>query len=129
MNLQKLQTLRDGNKRVIQRYLDTLADAYTLSLMEFIATLDALEKKITQVSLLNEDILSKLDTEGIEEEILATDAYMLEIDIKLRRCARYEVRKRAASNLQVSLQCRDPNFRFTHQAPTPRNPSVRNMHN
>ncbi|KAH3828524.1 hypothetical protein DPMN_130504 [Dreissena polymorpha] len=68
MNLQKLQTLRDGNKRVIQRYLDTLADAYTLSLMEFIATLDALEKKITQVSLLNEDILSKLDTEGIEEE-------------------------------------------------------------
>ncbi|KAH3706957.1 hypothetical protein DPMN_066348 [Dreissena polymorpha] len=102
MNLQKLQTLRDGNKRVIQRYLETLADAYTLSLTEFIATHYALEKKSTQVSLLNEDILSKVDTEGTEDEILATDAYMLEIDINFARCARYGVRKRTASNLQVS---------------------------
>ncbi|KAH3829131.1 hypothetical protein DPMN_131119 [Dreissena polymorpha] len=52
MNLQKLQTLRDGNARVIQRYLETLTDPYTLSLTEFIATLDALEKKVTQVLLL-----------------------------------------------------------------------------
>ncbi|KAH3889091.1 hypothetical protein DPMN_013140 [Dreissena polymorpha] len=52
--------------------------------MKFIATLDALEKKVTQISLLNEDILLKLDTESIEHEILTTDAYMLEIDFKLR---------------------------------------------
>ncbi|KAH3728954.1 hypothetical protein DPMN_054917 [Dreissena polymorpha] len=68
--------------------------------MEFIATLDALEKKITQVSLLNEDILSKLDTEGIEEEILATDAYMLEIDNKLRTLC--TVRSEKEGGLQSS---------------------------
>ncbi|KAH3841248.1 hypothetical protein DPMN_114707 [Dreissena polymorpha] len=72
------------NRAGANRYLETLADADTLSLTEFIATLDALEKKVTQVPFLNEDILSKVDTEGIVDEILATDTYMLDIDIKLR---------------------------------------------
>ncbi|XP_052227387.1 uncharacterized protein LOC127842104 [Dreissena polymorpha] len=81
--------------------------------MEFIATLDALEKKITQVSLLNEDILSELDTQGIEEEILATDAYMLEIDIKLRT-----VRSEKEGGLQSSSVVTMPRSKLSVHTPS-----------
>jgi len=107
MTLQKLQTLRDGSKRVVQRYLENLEN--TSSLTEFIATLEALEKKVEQISSFNAEILQKIETDAIEEEMLSNDTFMLEMDIKIRDL-RTELRRKTN---------RSTNTTQTHQVEVP----------
>ncbi|KAH3790726.1 hypothetical protein DPMN_168933 [Dreissena polymorpha] len=57
-----------------------------------------------------------LDTEGIEEEILATDAYMLEIDIKLRMLR--TVRSEKEGGLQSSSVVTMPRSELSVHTPS-----------
>jgi len=70
MTLQKLQTLRDGSKKVVQRYLENLEN--TSSLTEFIATLEALEKKVEQISSFNAEILLRLRLTRLKKKCFRT---------------------------------------------------------
>jgi len=56
----------------------------TSSLTEFIATPEALEKKVELILSFNADILLKIETDAIEGEMLSNDTFMLEMDIKIR---------------------------------------------
>ncbi|XP_053402668.1 uncharacterized protein LOC128557990 [Mercenaria mercenaria] len=86
MNLQKLQSQREGHKRVIRNYITKIEDAKERSaLIEFDAILQSLESKIKVTETLNVKILSQTDVEGIEEEIVKAEEFSLDIEINLRQ--------------------------------------------
>ena len=64
MNLQKLQTQREGHRRFIERYLETIEGAKEEeSMVEFDAILKSIEDKVQILDTLNDKILSQADTQ------------------------------------------------------------------
>ena len=86
MNLQKLQTQREGHRRFIVRYLQKIEEAKENdSMVEFDAIFAAIEGKVEILEALNNKILSQTDADGTEEETFQTDEYSMELEIKLCR--------------------------------------------
>ena len=86
MNLQKLQTQREGHRRFIARYLQKIEEAKENdSMVEFDAIFAAIEGKVEILEALNDKILSQTDADGTEEETFQTDEYSMELEIKLCR--------------------------------------------
>ena len=86
MNLQKLQTQREGHRRFIARYLQKIEEAKENdSMVEFDAIFAAIEGKVGILEALNDKILSQTDADGTEEETFQTDEYSMELEIKLCR--------------------------------------------
>lgn len=84
MNLQKLQTQREGHRRFIERYLEKIELAKkNESLVEFNAILKTIQEKLQVLETLNEKILSQTDADGTAEETFETDEYTMEMEIKL----------------------------------------------
>ena len=76
MNLQKLQTQREGHRRFIARYLQKIEEAKENdSMVEFDAIFAAIEGKVEILEALNDKILSQTDADGTEEETFQTDEY------------------------------------------------------
>lgn len=89
-NLQKLLSHREGHRSVIKRNIEQINDAKENGrLSEFNAILDMLETKVKTLDSLNEKVLSQIDVEGIEQEIITTDEYSLELEIQLRDLSEY----------------------------------------
>ncbi|KAH3866490.1 hypothetical protein DPMN_029554 [Dreissena polymorpha] len=83
MNLQKLHLIRDGHRGVIQRHLQNIEDATSDStLIEFSTILEALETKMKILESINEKILSQTEVDGIQEEMLTTEEYTINMEIK-----------------------------------------------
>ncbi|KAH3808380.1 hypothetical protein DPMN_136733 [Dreissena polymorpha] len=62
MNLQKLHSIRDGHRGVIQRHLQNIEDAKSDStLIEFSTILEAYETKMKILESFNEKILSQTE--------------------------------------------------------------------
>ena len=86
MNLQKLQTQREGHRRFIERYLQKIEQTKENdSVVEFDAILAAIEGKVQILETLNDKILSQTDADGTEEETFQTDEYFMKLEIKLCR--------------------------------------------
>ncbi|XP_045171011.2 uncharacterized protein LOC123533438 [Mercenaria mercenaria] len=86
MNLQKLQTQREGHRRFVDRYLIKIEQAKeNSSLLEFNAILESVEAKVQILETLNEKILSNTAIECIEDEIFQAEEYSLQLEIKLRQ--------------------------------------------
>jgi hypothetical protein len=90
MNLQKLLSHREGHRTVIKRNLEKINEAKENGrLSELHAILDMLETKVKTLDSLNEKLLSQTDVEGIEQEIITTDEYSLELEMQLRDLRKY----------------------------------------
>ena len=86
MNLQKLQTQREGHRRFIVRNLKKIEEAKDEdSIVEFDAIFAAIKGKVQILETLNGKILSQTDADGTEEETFQTDVYFMELEIKLCR--------------------------------------------
>ena len=86
MNLQKLQTQREGHRRLIVRYLEKIEEAKEEdSMVKFDAIFAAIEGKVQILETLNDKILSQTDADGTEEETFQTVVYSMELEIKLCR--------------------------------------------
>ena len=84
MNLQKLQTQREGHRRFVEKYLEKIEEAKEgVSMMEFDPILKSIEDKVQILDTLNDKILSQTDADGTEKETFQTDEYTMEIEIKL----------------------------------------------
>ena len=85
MKLQKLHSLRVGNQRVVQHYLEKIDKAKSTStLMQFTVTLEALEREFNSLNLYTEKVLNQAGVDGIEDEIIKTKGCTLDLNIKLR---------------------------------------------
>ncbi|XP_053407993.1 uncharacterized protein LOC123531067 [Mercenaria mercenaria] len=86
MNLQKLRQTRNAQKAVIAHYMQKLETAgeNTENAIEFETILQAIEGKYKTLEAINEKILTQTDGEDIESEMLETEDYMLNLQIKIR---------------------------------------------
>ncbi|KAH3715915.1 hypothetical protein DPMN_058631 [Dreissena polymorpha] len=83
MNLQKLRSNRGGTKRTIAILLRNRRKKENGTLIEINSILKTLETKVEMLETLNEKILSNIETDGIEDEIVETEIYMMYLRMKL----------------------------------------------
>ncbi|KAH3804512.1 hypothetical protein DPMN_132799 [Dreissena polymorpha] len=83
MNLQKLRSIRGGTKRTIAILLEKIEEKKENgTLIEINSLLKILETKVEMLETLNEKILSNTETDGIEDKIVATEIYMMDLRMK-----------------------------------------------
>ena len=96
--LQKLLTLRAGQRSLISSLISKLCELRENgTLTRFNNVLSTLEKKTESLTIVDEKILAQTDIEGMEEEILLTGNYSMEINLQLTDFRDYKV---AASRRQ-----------------------------
>ncbi|KAH3840485.1 hypothetical protein DPMN_113934 [Dreissena polymorpha] len=84
MNLQKLRSNRGGTKRTIDILLEKIDEnKENGTRIEINSLLKNLETKLQMLEKLNEKILSNTETEEIEDEIVETDIYMMDLRMTL----------------------------------------------
>ncbi|XP_053405674.1 uncharacterized protein LOC128559007 [Mercenaria mercenaria] len=102
MNLQKLQTQREGHRRFVDRYLIKIEHAKeNSSLLEFNAILESIEAKVQILETLNEKILSNTEIECIEDEIFQAEEYSLQLEIKLRQLREFRNQQEKCSTTSL----------------------------
>ncbi|XP_063420794.1 uncharacterized protein LOC134706011 [Mytilus trossulus] len=87
MDLNKLKSIRKANRSVVTRHLrkiDDLKNEAELARVDLFATFESVEQKKKLLEDLNQQIISAIDAEDIEEEILNTDEYTLDLETKLK---------------------------------------------
>ncbi|CAG2196879.1 unnamed protein product [Mytilus edulis] len=87
MDLNKLKSIRKANRSVVTRHLrkiDDLKNEAELARVDLLATFESVEQKKKLLEDLNQQIISAIDTEDIEKEILNTDEYTLDLETKLK---------------------------------------------
>ena len=98
-NLQKLKSIREGHRRVIQQQLDKIEEAKKKStLTEFHVILEALTAKAESLLAINQKILEQTDVAEIEEEIIQGEEYSLNLEIILRELRAYNKSKGGAAS-------------------------------
>lgn len=91
MNLQKLQTQREANRKTTDRYVEKLEETREQNLRtEFKTTFRSLEKKVRALDTLNEKVIGQIDVENMEAEILENDEYILKLELKLEVLKQYK---------------------------------------
>ena len=84
VNLTKLIIQSSAHRKTTSKLLDKIEDAKkNEKRTEFDKILENLEAKWNLLTTLNEKILSFMDEDGMEEEIIETDEYSLELEICL----------------------------------------------
>ncbi|KAH3707446.1 hypothetical protein DPMN_066852 [Dreissena polymorpha] len=84
MNLQKLRSNRGGTKRTIAILLEKIEEKKENgTLIEINILLKKMKTKVEMLETFNEKILSNTDTEEIEDEIVETDIYVMDLRMKL----------------------------------------------
>ncbi|XP_052229543.1 uncharacterized protein LOC127843783 isoform X3 [Dreissena polymorpha] len=80
MNLQKLRSNKGGTKRTIAILLEKIDEKKENGTrIEINSLLKKLETKVQMLETLNEKILSNTETEEIEDEIVETDIYVMDL--------------------------------------------------
>ncbi|XP_053398141.1 uncharacterized protein LOC128556614 [Mercenaria mercenaria] len=83
MNLQKLISTREGQRRVVQRKLDSITD--DMSPLEFMSLMDYLTEKAEIIKGLNEKIVNQCDVAEIETEIVESEEYSYNLDLRIQK--------------------------------------------
>jgi transposase InsO family protein len=83
MNLQKLLTSREGQRRIISRQLEKFN--HELSISEKTALLEIMEEKAELIKNLNEKILNHADIGDLESELVDSEEYSIDLRLKLRK--------------------------------------------
>ncbi|KAH3753565.1 hypothetical protein DPMN_188205 [Dreissena polymorpha] len=84
MKLHKLRSNRGGTKRTIAILLEKIEEKKENgTLIELNTLLKKLETKVEMLETLNEKILPNTETEEIEDAIVETDIYMMDLCMKL----------------------------------------------
>ncbi len=83
MNLQKLISTREGQRRVISRQLEKFNDE--LSQSEKTALFEIMEEKADIIKNLNEKIVNHPDVEDLESALVESDEYSIDLRLKLRK--------------------------------------------
>ena len=87
MDIFKLKSIRNENRSAVTRLLrktDDLKETTEFDKEDLVATFENLLQKQKLLDSLNEQILSALNTEDIEDEIVTTDENTFNLDTKLR---------------------------------------------
>lgn len=98
-------------RRLVKRCQEKLEEAKrSENFLEFNAILDTLEEKVSAISALNEKILSQTDAASIEEEVINSEEYSLELGIELRKYRAYksawEIRVESQPDIHISQHTR-----------------------
>ena len=89
MELEKLKSVRTGNKSVITRLFRKLdearenRDSSEFDTKEVISTFERITQKRTLIETLNEQILELTGPEDVEAELLDSEEYYLNLDTKI----------------------------------------------
>ncbi|XP_053398291.1 uncharacterized protein LOC128556688 [Mercenaria mercenaria] len=83
MNLQKLISTREGQRRLISIQLEKFNNE--LSQSEKTALLEIMEEKAEIIKNLNEKIVNHPDVEDLETELVDSDEYSIDLRLKLRK--------------------------------------------
>ncbi|CAC5426280.1 unnamed protein product [Mytilus coruscus] len=108
MDLNKLKSIRKANRSVVTRHLRKIKDlknAAELARVDLLATFESEEEKKKLLNDLNQQILNAIDSEDIEDEILNTDEYTLDLETKLK-------------HLRIFIQSLDNSNNHTNQQST-----------
>jgi hypothetical protein len=82
MNLHKLKVQRDAQRDTIRKYLQRLDEAKSKNnMVQFDTIFKSLENKVTLLTSINEEILSKTDVADLHEEVVTTDEYSLDFEL------------------------------------------------
>ena len=119
-DLNRLKSLRAGNRGAVTKILRKLDDAIeetSVDTQEVTNLLNTIEKKKVTLADLDEQLLSNVDSDGIEEEIIETDEYYIDLDRKLRKYKTYLKPSLTATYTSSSaLRSTAPEFTpFTYQ--------------
>ncbi|XP_053390231.1 uncharacterized protein LOC128553139 [Mercenaria mercenaria] len=100
MKIDKLRSIREGQRKVIEIQLQKIENAKDSSSMsEFRAILESVTGKFENLVSLNEKILEQTEIGEIEEEIINSEEYSSAIQIKLREFQEFsESREKSSQN-------------------------------
>ena len=85
MEIGKLKASRAGHKRAVTRLIRKAEEEENLNAEEKSELLETLAEKQRTISALNEEIFALLEEKDVEEEILQTDEYKFDTNIKIRQ--------------------------------------------
>ena len=91
-DLEKQLSQRFGLKKIIERFIEKLAEAKEEDdMLQYETTIEALQNKVCSLQSLNEKILSLTDAESTPDEMLESEEYTFDLEVKLRKCRQYSV--------------------------------------
>lgn len=104
MNLQKLRSVREGQRRIITRQLEKFEGE--LSQVEKLELLEIITEKADIIRGLNDKIVNHQDTDDIESELYDSEEYSIELNLKLRKL-RESVNTRAKQTTEETVTTGD----------------------
>ncbi|XP_053406494.1 uncharacterized protein LOC128559265 [Mercenaria mercenaria] len=91
MKVDKLRSLRDSQRKVIEIQLEKIQRAKeNSSMLEFRTILESITNKVENLKSLNEKILEQTEITEIEEELISSEEFSLQIEIQLRQFREFD---------------------------------------
>ena len=101
-DLEKQLSQRLGLKKIIERFIEKLAEAKEEDdMLQYETTVEALQNKVCSLQSLNEKILSLTDAESTPDEMLESEEYTFDLEVKLRKCRQYLLQKSTIKDAEV----------------------------
>ncbi|XP_060593550.1 uncharacterized protein LOC132748019 [Ruditapes philippinarum] len=101
MNIDKLRSVREGQRRCVEIQLERIERGKeNSSMIEFNAILEAIVRKAETIKSLNEQILELTEVTDIEGEIISSEEYGLSLEIKVRELRAYSENRKSNTEEQ-----------------------------
>ena len=84
MKLDKLQSVRDAQRKVVENLFQKIDIAKENSMLEFRTILKSISTKAENLESLNTKIIEQLEVSDIEDEIVSYEDYSLQLEIRLK---------------------------------------------
>ncbi|KAH3697428.1 hypothetical protein DPMN_084929 [Dreissena polymorpha] len=78
---EKQLSQRLGFKKIIQRFIEKLAEGKKDDRLQYESTIEALQNKVSSHQSLNEKILSLTDAESTPDEMLESEEYTFDLEV------------------------------------------------
>ena len=92
MKLDKLQSVRDAQRKVVENLFQKLDIAKENSMLEFRTILKSISTKAENLESLNTKIIEHLEVSEIENEIVNCEEYSIQLEIKLCKLREFDSR-------------------------------------
>ncbi|KAH3855725.1 hypothetical protein DPMN_098295 [Dreissena polymorpha] len=100
-DLEKQLSQRLGLKKIIERFIEKLAEAKEDDMLRYETTIEALQNKVCSLQSLNEKILSLTDAKSTPDEMLESEEYTFDLEVKLRKFRQYLLQISSSKDAQV----------------------------
>ncbi|KAH3699955.1 hypothetical protein DPMN_074917 [Dreissena polymorpha] len=101
-DLEKQLSQRLDLKKIIEQFIEKLAEAKEEDdMLQYETTIEALQTKICSLQSLNEKILSLTDAESTPDEMLESEEYTFDLEVKLRKSRQYLLQKSTSKDAEV----------------------------